>query len=305
MNWIKQNKFLSGFIGIMVIGVGALGFLLFKAQASYGEARTDYETKVGELNRLEGSKPYPETENLKQIEAQKAQYVAAIETLRKNVASAQIPVESLSREQFQDKLREAVTRITVKAKEGGLQLPPMFYVGMEKYQSEPPLPEAAPVLARQLKALEFVISKMVEEGVSVITKFDREVLPEEEGKGKKEKEAQAKPGATGGKGDKSGKNLVVYHGVQIEFTSENSKFRNFLNAIVEEKSQFYVPRLVVVKNEKDSAPPRVQPGVAAVPQASNGPVKPESETTKYVFGAEKVNVSLYLDIVDFAEVAAK
>ena len=145
MNWIKQNKFLSGVIGVMLIGVGVLGFLLFKAQAHYGEVRTDYETKVSELNRLEGLKPYPETENLKQIDAQKAQYLALVESLHKNVSAAQIPLEPMTREVFQDELRKTVTRITTKAKEGSLALPAMFYLGMEKYQSEPPLPEAAPV----------------------------------------------------------------------------------------------------------------------------------------------------------------
>ena len=37
MNWIKQNKFLSGFIAVMVIGVGALGYLLFTAKSRYDE----------------------------------------------------------------------------------------------------------------------------------------------------------------------------------------------------------------------------------------------------------------------------
>ena len=302
MNWIKQNKFLSGFIACMVVGVGALGFLLFQAQGQYAEARTEYETKVGELNRLEGMKPYPESANLKQIEEQKALHVAAIGALHKNVAAAQIPLEPLAREQFQDKLREAVTRITAKAKDGGLALPAMFYVGMEKYQSEPPLPEAAPALGRQLKALEFILMKMVDEGIVGIAKFERETLPEEEGKGKKEKETPGKQGAPGGKGEKAAKNLVAYHSVQIEFTAEQSRFRSFLNAIVAEKGQFYVPRLVVVKNEKESAPPRVQPG-----QPGNNPPGPGGDdgNAKYTFGAERVMVSLVLDIVDFAEVAAK
>ena len=295
MNWIKQNKFLSGFIAVMVIGVGALGFLLFQAQSRYGEARTDYESKVGELNRLEGLKPYPETENLKKIEAQKGQFVTAIDAFHKNIAAAQIPLEPISREQFQDKLREAVTRISKKAKEGGLTLPAMFYVGMEKYQSEPPLPEAAPALGRELKALEFVITKMVDEGIVSMTKFERDLLPEEEGKGKKEKETSGKPGA---KAEKSTKNSVAYHGVQIEFTAEQSRFRSFINALVTENSQFYVPRLIVVKNEKDSAPPRVS--AEAQPADKDG-----SENLKYIFGAERVNVSLVLDIVDFAEIAAK
>lgn len=294
MNWIKQNKFLSGFIAVMVIGVGALGYLLFTAKGVYDETRSDYETKVAELNKLENLKPYPEAENLKQFDARKKEHAAVIDELHKNLATAQIPVEPLSREQFQDKLREAVTRITTKAKESGVGMPTPFYLGMEKYQTEPPLPEAAPALGRQIKALEFVLNKMIEGGFTAITKFDRETLPEEEGKGKKDKEP-AKPGAL----PKSAKGLVAYRSIQLEFTAEQSRFRTFLNAMVTEKSQFFVPRLVVVKNEKDVAPLRGQP-----PVGGTGADK-EKTDSKYTFGLEKVNVALVLDIVDFAEIAAK
>ena len=299
MNWIKQNKFLSGFIAVMVIGVGALGYLLFTAKSRYDEGRSEYESKVQELARLEGLKPYPEAENLKQFEEQKKEHAAAIAALHKNLAAAQIPIEPLTREAFQDKLREAVTRITTKAKDSGVGLPAMFYLGMEKYQTEPPLPEAAPALGRQLKALEFVLTKMIDDGVTSVSKFDRESLPEEEGKGKKDKSNEpAKPGQPG-RFEKSGK-LVAYRGIEIEFTADQSRFRSLLNGIVTEKSQFFVPRLVVVKNEKDAAPPRVQPGAAV---KADG-VK-ENTDSKYTFGLEKVNVSLVLDMVDFAEVAAK
>ena len=294
MNWIKQNKFLSGFIAVMVIGVGALGYLLWTAKSVYDEGRSDYEGKVKELNRLEGLKPYPEAENLKQFDARKKEHAAVIDALHKNLATAQIPVEPLSREQFQDRLREAVTRIATKAKDSGVGMPTPFYLGMDKYQTEPPLPEAAPALGRQVKALEFVLTKMIEGGVTAITKFDRETLPEEEGKGKKDKEA-AKPGAL----PKSAKGLVAYRSIQLEFTSEQSRFRNFLNGMVTEKSQFFVPRLVVVKNEKDAAPPRVQ-----APVTGAGADKDKADS-KYIFGAEKVNVALVLDMVDFTEIAAK
>ena len=296
MNWIKQNKFLSGFIAVMVIGVGALGYLLFTAKSRYDEQRSEYETKVQELARLEGLKPYPETENLKQFEEQKKEHAAAIAALHKNLAAAQIPIEPLTREAFQDKLREAVTRITTKAKDSGVGLPAMFYLGMEKYQTEPPLPEAAPALGRQLKALEFVLTKMIDDGVTAVSKFDRESLPEEEGKGKKDKPNDP---AKSGQSEKPGK-LVAYRGIDVEFTADQSRFRTFLNGIVTEKSQFFVPRLVIVKNEKDAAPPRVQPGAAV---KADG-VK-ENTDSKYTFGLEKVNVSLVLDMVDFAEVAVK
>ena len=87
--------------------------------------------------------------------------------------------------------------------------------------------------------------------------------------------------------------------MQLEFVSEQSRFRNFLNGIVNEKSQFFVPRLVVVKNEVPDAPARVQPGGTTNPGGKN------VANDKPIFGAEKVNVALVLEIVDFAEVAAK
>ena len=297
MNWIKQNKFLGGFLAVMAVGVGALGYLLFSANSHYDEVRGDYEAKSAELNRLEGLKPYPEAENLKQFDTQKKDHAAAIKALHKTLAAAQIPVEPLSRELFQDKLREAVTRITTKAKESNVALPSPFYLGMEKYQTEPPIPEAAPALGRQLKALEFVVGKMIEDGVTAIAKFERDTLPEEEGKGKKEKagESPVKPGGSGARSDKPGKGLVSYHGMQIEFLSEQSRFTKFINGIVNEKSQFFVPRLAVVKNESDAAPSRVQ----ATPQ------KDTPGTDKSIFGSEKLNVAMVLEIVDFAEVAAK
>ena len=305
MNWIKQNKFLSGFIACMIVGVGALGFLLFKAQSRYGEVRADYEAKVGELNRLEGLKPYPEAENLKKIEAQKVEHAAAVDAFHKNVAAAQIAVEPVTREQFQDRLREAVTRITTKAGEKTVTLPTPFYLGMEKYQTEPPLAEAAPALGRQLKALEFVLTKMIDDGILAITKFDRNALPEEEGKNKKEKEAPAKPAPSPAKAEKSSKHSVAYNGVHIDFTADQSRFRTFLNGIAAEKSQFFVPRLVVVKNEKADAPPRVQPGAPGAAVAADDPNKAGGGKAPLIFGAEKVNVSMILEIVDFAEVAAK
>lgn len=301
MSWIQQNKFLSGFIAFMLVGVVLLGYLLIREQARYGEARTEYETKTAELRRLEGLKPYPEDGNLKEIEAQKAQHIAAIDTLRKNIAATQIPVEPLERKAFQDKLREAVTRITTKAKEGGMALPTPFYLGMDKYQTEPPIEEAAPALGHQLKALELVVTKMIDDGIIAIGRFERDLLPEEEGKARKEKDAPAKPGVPPGKGEKSGKDLVTYHGVQIEFTAEQSRFRNFLNGIVAEKAQFFVPRLVVVKNDLDAAPARVVPGAPGAVVAS----PPVEKKDKLVFGNENVTVALVLDIVDFAEVAAK
>ena len=56
-----------------------------------------------------------------------------------------------------------------------------------------------------------------------------------------------------------------------------------------------------MKNEKEEAPLRVQPGVAGTPDKGHT----DGDKKKLLFGSEKLNVSLVLEIVDFAEVAAK
>jgi hypothetical protein len=297
MNWIKQNTFLSGFIAVMVIGIGVLGWLLYSASGHYDEVRADYETKVKELNRLETAKPYPEEGNLKIFDELKKEHAAAIQEFQKKVMAAQIPVEPISAVQFQNQLKEAVDRVVQKATAAGVKTPTGFYLGFEKYQTQPPAPEAAPALGRQLKALEFVVAEMVRSGVLEVTKFDRKPLPEEEGKGKKEKSDEAP--AKGPKVEKGGKTAasVAYHPVQIEFKAEQSRFRELLNGLVAAKEHFLVPRLLNVKNEAEVAPQRVA--------AAGTPPVTETGAIPVIFGLEKVSVTLDLELVEFIETAAK
>ena len=301
MNWIKQNKFLSGFIAFMVIGVGALGYLLFAAKSHSDEVQADYDTKVHELNRLEHLKPYPEDANLKQFDEQKKAHAAVIEELRKSLAALQYPVPTLTPEGFQDELRKTVTRVVAAAAEKGVMLPGgkeagKFFMDFDTYTAQPPRPEAAPVLGRQLKAAETLLTDLINVGVTSIEKFDRDRLPEEEGKGKKDGDAAGK----GGKGEKSAKELVTAHKFFIEFITEQARFNKALTDIIKSKEQFFIPRLVTVHNQADSAPPRV---VAPVGQPG---AKPEDDKRgQFIFGSEKLSVTLLVELIDFAETAAK
>src|SRR4030095_676900 len=158
MTWIKQNQFLAGFFAVMVLGVGGLGFLLVSAKSKFNEVSTQYEEQSALLNRLQTAKPFPDEANLKKVEAQKKERQVVIGNLQKNVSANQIPLEQITEVQFQDRLRESVNRVVAKANEAGVQLlasGAKFYMGFDPYQTEPPRPEAAPALGRQLKALEW------------------------------------------------------------------------------------------------------------------------------------------------------
>src|SRR5689334_13403011 len=105
MSWIKENKFLAGFTAATVVGAGALSFLLLQAKGKYDEASTNFEQESTELNRLQTLKPFPNTENLKKLEAQKKEHAAAIVQLQQSLRKLELPTEQVSAQQFQDRLR--------------------------------------------------------------------------------------------------------------------------------------------------------------------------------------------------------
>jgi len=346
MNWIKENKFLAGFLAATFVGVAVLGFLLLSAKGRYEEVSNQYQEQAGELNRLQSLKPFPAPENLKKIEEQRAEHQQTIVGLQKSLATNEIPVEPLTEVQFQDRLRESVTRVTAKAAERGLKLPEKFYMGFDRYQTEPPRPEAAPLLGRQLKAIELVLMQVIENKGVMLNRIDRPTLPEEDPSRSPAPTAGGGPGGGGGKQDKdkSDKNLLARYPFEINFTIDQVGFQTVLNRIVSNKTQFFIPRVLQVRNEKTAGPERIDPalGAAASPTApaappptdaavaGGAPAAPDAAAAsatpaataapgtaaapaapgapagplKYIVGEERLEVTMRLELVDFAEVAA-
>ena len=263
MNWIKANKFLTAFYAVMLVGVGALGFLLFTARSHYTEVRTTYEEQSTELNRLLSLAPYPDPANVQKMEVQRKAHQDAITALRKSLVANEIPLEQMSEVQFQDKLRESVTRVTAKAAEKGMVIAEKekFYMGFALYETQPPRPEAAPLLGRQLKAIELVVMQLIESKVTSLDKLDRPPLPEES-----EKRSAAAPDARGEgrpKSDKPESQLVAVRPFDIHFTADQDFFTTILNRLVNNKTQFYIPRLIEVENSEPKAPSRSDTATAA------------------------------------------
>jgi hypothetical protein len=328
MNWLQENKFLSGFLAVMLVGVGALGFLFLSAKGQYEEAYADYEEKARELEGLVKRPIFPSQKNVDKLVQQKKQVTDKAADLAKTLAAQQIPVEEMTPAQFQDKLKAAVTALREKEKKTGKagvfgDAPEKFFMGFEKYETAPPDAEAAVALGRQLKVIDWVVGKLIESGLTGI-KVIRPELPEEHGK----KKADDKK-AAGGKSDKAAKVAVHKNPFEVEFVGEQASFKQALNAIIEYKGQFLIPRVVIVKNDAEKAPARVVAGAigidpaaaaaaappapaatspvgtpAAAPTAPTAPVA-TAPAANYIVGEEKVQVRLILEAVDFMEVASK
>lgn len=321
MNWIKENKFLFGFLVVMVLGVGAGGWFILEAKGRSDAATEDYERKIAELSRLQRLAIFPNQKNLDRIVAQQTDVNAEVSKLAKTLATQQIPLEQVSPEQFQDKLKAAVTAVKSKAAQTNpaVKLPePKFFLGFDPYETAPPPKEAAGVLARELKAIEWLCNQLIDNKITELKPLNREPLPEEKGKTKETTPVSAGKPAAGKPGDKAKAGGVRYeiekHRIDLAFVTEQSRFRDLLNAIVSHKGQFFIPRLINVKNEKPVPPPRVAE-VAAVPPAPADPAAPAGTAPAapatpaaqagYIVGEEKIEVTLVLDLVDIREGGTK
>jgi len=296
MNWIQENKFLTGFLAVVVIGLGALGYLLFTAMGKYDEVTALYTQKSGELSRLQKSDPSPTKNNLDRLVAQKKDASEVVADFQKSLAAISIPAEPMTPEQFQDRLKATKTAIVEKAAIAGTALPPKFFLGFDTYEGRPPAADAATPLGRQLKAIEWILTQLFDSRVTELGSegkdpIRRDPLPEEAGK---KVEEPVRKGA-GAPKDAKAKPLVTPQSVEIKMVCKQDALGKVLNALIGPKApQFFIPRLVTVKNEKKSLPKT---------EINPSPDK-EKKSGGFVLGEEKLQVTLVIDMVDFAEPTA-
>jgi len=313
MSALKQNPFLVGFGAVMVVGVGALGYLTYSAAEAHSAARAEYDNAAQDLTRLQNLRPYPIEENLAKFIEQKNDLQAKVTKLQQELSGSKIKVEDISPSGFQTKLRDAVASVETRAKEANVTLPVddkgKFYLGFNTYQGEPPQGPAAPHLYRELRAIESIFNLIIETKNVAIKELKREPL--------KEEQAPKAPAPDPKKGGKKGptteddsKKVVHKESFAIKFSTTPENFQRILSGIVNNKEQFFIPRHITVLNEKPEAlskavaatpppPPPPDPNQpAATPAAAAAPAGP---TLEYVFGKELVEVNLVLDLVDVAE----
>ena len=279
MNWIRNNTFLAGFLGVMIAGVAALGVLLFLAISHYGEVDEAYTAQAAELHRLRSLTPFPDEANLAKFQAQGAVLNDSISELLGKLINVQFPLEPTTPQQFQDKLRASINALTAKANESGVKLPADFALGFNRYQTDIPGNEAAAPLARQLAAIELVINALIVSKVDAVTAIDRTPIAEESGK-------------------KPAKTLVAKSPFTISFSAEQGRLRKLLNDVVTAKKQFYVIRTIRIKNQAEKAPSKTVAGAAGAETAA---VTPDSKQKSlgYIFGAEKLDVVANFEIINF------
>lgn len=306
MVWIRNNKFLAGFIAFMVIGVGVLTYLLVTTMGQYDQVSQDYNTQVTEMKRLEGLQPYPDQNNLKKYEAVKTDYKQAVDDLQTKMAGFEPPPQNppFTPTEFQDHLRKVVDEKVKAADQLGIAYPTDFYMGFERYRNSLPEAAATPLLTAQLDNIEELVSILLKERVEKISKVNRAILPQENGAAADAAAQRARGGANqpAPAGD-----LVVKLPVVLDFSGPPNTFRAVLNDVTHSKRLFII-RALKITNQSDKGPPRGQEppqgGVGAVaapaPEANPTAGEPLPEKgpppLRYVVGQEKIDVIARIEL---------
>ena len=323
MDWIRNNKFMAGFLAFMVVGVGLLGYLLYTSYSRYDDVAQQYDRQVAELNRLQGLQPFPDDKGLKKFTELRHNYASAVSTLQSQLAAYEPPPENppLTPIQFAEKLRKSVEDVSGAAQNVGMALPENFYLGFEQYRGAPPEAAATPLLSEELDAINDLVGLLLKQHVERLNAISRGRLPHEAG-AVVAAPAAAVPPRPGPKAESPAAELVVRYPVDISFTAQPSAFRAILNEITSAK-RLYVIRALQVKNQMDKAPLREDPNAAVVggidPAAAAAPEPPSADQNgvpvpplpkkgsaplRYIVGLEKIDADLRIELVKVEPPAA-
>ncbi len=319
MNWVRNNRFLAVFLAIVLVGAGALGYLLYSSLGRYQQVDSDYKTQVDELKRLQGLEPYPDAASQKKYDDVRKEYTAAVTGFQTDLASHDMPPSGppLNPIQFQDKLRQVVADVSTFAQQTGVALPEGFYLGFEQYRGSPPDTAATPLLNAQLDNIANLVTLLIKTRIDKLNSIKRAPLPQEGGA------AAATPAPGPGRPNvnaPAAPELVSKQVLEIAFTTLPGSFRDSLNSIVKDK-RLYIVRAVEIKNQVDKGPPREvadagTPGgngtpstpapTAPGPNGEPNPQLPEKgpPPLRYVVGQEKLDVIARIEMAKVLPPAA-
>lgn len=305
MDSLKQNKFLTSFLAVVVLGVLGLGYLLFNSLKNHRAAAEAYDAEQSAVAALQGKPLFPNAENLKKREDDVQNFAASVDELQQGLRAGQPELDAnASSDQFQSTLTETLNAIKAQAELTKLnsRAGSDFDLGFGKYLETLPPRQAVPDLLYQLKAIDAMVRTMLTVRVASIDDISRAELDVESVKS--EAAADAKPAAgrgaakkpAGGPPSALAEDLVLKrYPMEVRFTGSPRSVQEVLNVLAGSRDYFYAVRSLRVENEQKIGPPR---GVA--PQSSE-----ESKTdSEVVLGGENVSIWLALDLIRFLDPAA-
>jgi hypothetical protein len=261
------------------------------------------------LQQLQNRTPFPSDENNQAYARLTAEYRAEYDKLLARVTKMQKPLESITPQTFQDRLRSYVTEVLTAAKENGVAIDEStFYLGFDKYRDNLPSNEAASVLARELDAIRLVVDRLVSFKVAKINGIKRQPLPEEGGSQPEPTPPVGHPGRPVPETPK----ILSANSFDISFDSDQGRLRQALNAIVT-ADLFLVIRNLNIQNSQLEGPKRVAdavegatppPSDEAIPDPNAAPATPLA-SMRLLVGRETLTTILRIEMITLTPPASR
>ena len=278
MNWFSENKIFSSILVVLVLGVLALGYLTFSESGKYNEAATTYQSSMEKLTQQRGLAPYRNAENLKKIQDQVANYKGLTDDLRAELLKRQGAIALMEPAVFQARLRESVSKTVAHATQRGVELPPKFYLGFEKYENELPRNDVTGLLNWQLNAVESIVNRLIDLKVSKIDSILRAPLPGEINVEPLSKEIP----------------LLKKYPFEIGFLGYPGNLQAILNDL-DSLPEFTVTRAVRTQNEVLKGPAKT----GALTPTTDPTAIPKIAVDEIIIGKEKITANIIIDLVQF------
>jgi hypothetical protein len=303
MNW--RNPFLTTYLAVTLVGAALFGYLLYSSWSHYTEVDASYADAVDKLNKLQNRHPFPNEENYQKYEAYTADYRAAYQQLLGQLGRMQKPLESITPQTFQDRLRAYVSEVMAAGQKNGVEFEPGFYLGFDQYRDTLPSNEAVAPLARELEGIRALVSRLVDLKIHKILGIKRSLLAEEGG-------AAAAPQATppprlARPAPKAApaSNVITVNPFEIAFVSDQARLRQAVNSITQ-ADQFLILRTLNVLNSSPEGPKRAEEPSAEQPAVTDpaAPATPMSRM-RLLVGRETLTVAARIEMLTFNLPASK
>jgi hypothetical protein len=309
MNWFQENRWLGTFlIGSGVAALAAL-FFVWMEKGAADDAAAQFATAAAEQNRLQQLDPFPSEPNYRKLKGHIENYAASLEKLKEQLKSHALPPTPLAPNEFQSRLRQAMVSLGEKARANRVKLPDNFALGFEEFTTALPNTDAAPVLGQELAQAEMLALILIDARVDGISAFRRASAPPvglapataAAAPARKPPGPNLTPGAPAAK-------LVEQQSIDVTFAASPSVTRRALNQIASAPQQFYIARVLRVRNEKDKGPSREQANAggaapaqpASAAPAAPGAAKPAGNTAlNFIVGNEHLETSARIEMVRF------
>lgn len=298
MNWLKQNPILSSILGVLILASAGMTYLAIDSSVSHEQAVNLYTAEVKNVDNIKKRSLYPNEETRIKIDSQNKEYKEKISALFAKLSKMEMPLEAISPQEFQDKLRDAVNQVRSNASNKKVKLPEKFFLGFDDYQTQLPTPEMAPILFRELKNIEKYVTQLIDLQVVSIDRLERKLAepqptptPIENTKHKKDKPQPPKAPP------------FKFSTFNVAFTASLDKCRHAINDIPTNNA-FLIIRNLDMENSKPM-PPSKKSTAEESPSNPDQPKNDVQNNIKVLLGQELVKTSLTIEILDFLELKAE